>query len=180
MAGVLAGSAARVAAGVGVVACAAVIALAAGGSGVFGGLGSLLGRNGSSLEVAKAPAPPADIVAAPTASERAGALHRRGPATTPRKPSTRHPRSSAPRRPATKPAPGTGIPPATPPTTPLPTLPPPPPSPAPGTGQAVSALGESVKEIVDRAPPQTQPITKPVDDAVDTLMAACQGLPVCP
>jgi hypothetical protein len=168
---------------VGLVACAVVIALAAGGAGVIGGLGGLLGRDGSSLEVAKAPTPAADIVAAPIASTRLATARALAPTAAPRRRSTRTPPSAPQHRPSTTPAPGNSIPPAAPaPQAPAPQLPPTPapPAPAPGNGQAVSALGQAVKDLVAQAPPQAQPLTKPIADAVDTLVATCRGLPVCP
>src|SRR3954454_3087085 len=76
--GAIAGSAVRIAGGIGIVACAAVIALAAGGGNVFGGLGGLFGAGGSSLELARAGAPAADIVAAPTAAQQAALVRHSG------------------------------------------------------------------------------------------------------
>jgi hypothetical protein len=182
--GVLAGSAARVAGGIGIVICAAVIAFAAGGAGVFGGLGSLLGRSGASLQVAKHSTSAADIVAAPTAADRAAALRTfaRAPGLqggqSPRR-GSRAPSSPAPRSPSAGPTPA--IPPLSPAPNPPPTVPPPsPPAPPPGSGQVVTTLGEAVKQVTSQAPPETRPLTKPLNDAVDTLVQACRGLPACP
>ena len=164
------------------VACAAVIAFAAGSEGVFGGLGSLLGRDGASLEVAKTSVPDSDIVAAPTAAERAALRRRIAP--TPTERTKRNGSQPGQRRPATPPAPG--VPPTLqPPTNPVPVLPPPPttppaPQPQPQPSPVVTTVGETVKQVTSQAPPEAKPITKPIDDAVDTLVQTCASLPVCP
>jgi hypothetical protein len=171
--GALAGSAARIAGGIGIVACAAVVAFAVGGGGVFGGLGSLFGRNGRSLEVAKAASPRADIVAAPPAAEHAAAVPALAqPA--PRTPATDRRRRSGSARPprASNPAPA--------PPQPSPGRQPVLPTPAPGGGQTVGAGGETVKQVADQAPPPLQPAMQPVGGAVDTVVETCRGLPVCP
>jgi hypothetical protein len=171
--GALAGSAARIAGGIGIVACAAVVAFAVGGGGVFGGLGSLFGRNGQSLEVAKAVSPRADIVAAPTAAERTAAVPAlANPA--PRRPTSNRRRRSGSALPprASNPAPA--------PSRPLPGQPPVLPPPAPGGGQTVGAAGETVKQVADQAPPPLHPVMQPVGGAVDTVVQTCRGLPVCP
>lgn len=177
-------TATRIAGGIGIVACAAVIALAAGGGSVFGGLGGLFGARGSSLQVAKDDAPAADIVASPTAAEQVAALRARiAPTRTlvilrsHRRAATHRERSAprpvnpgAPLAPAPSPAPGP---------TPTP-VPQPAPAPSPGGGQVVTTVGNTVRQVTNALPPQTQPLTQPVNDAVDTLEQVCQGLPVCP
>jgi hypothetical protein len=180
----LAVSAARVAGGIAILGCVAVIAFAAGGPGVFGGLSSLLGRDGASLEIAKHAPSAADILAAPTAADRAAALlsltrppRRNGGSGSPRSRS-RAPSPPAPRSPSSRPTPA--IPPLAPAPNPSPSLPPPSPAPSPGSGQVVTTVGEAVKQVTSKAPPETQPLTKPLNDAVDTLVQACRGLPVCP
>jgi hypothetical protein len=152
-----------------------VIAFAAGGGGVFGGLGSLFGRNGASLQVAQAAAPDSDIVAAPTAAERRATL------TPVRAPARREPRRTPSRVPSrTPPAPVIGLPPSGPaPVNPAPTVPAPP-APAPPPAPVVTAVGQAVKDVTSQAPPDAQPITKPIDVAVDRLVQTCASLPVCP
>jgi hypothetical protein len=182
--GVLGGSAARIAGGIGIVTCAAVIALAAGGAGVFGGLGSLLGRSGTSLEIATHNTSAADIVAAPTAAERAVE-----PRTVTRSPAGNG-RPQSPRRgsqaPSTPPGPTTpgsstpAIPPVAPSPNPAPSLPPPGPAPSPGSGQVIATLGDALKQVTSQAPPEARPLTQPLNDAVDTLVQTCRGLPACP
>jgi hypothetical protein len=181
---VLAGSAARVAGGIAILGCVAAITFVAGGPGAFGGLGSLLGRDGASLEIAKHVPSGSDIVAAPTAVDRAAALRsltrpsrRDGGAGSPRS-GSRTPSSRAPRPPSGGVTPA--IPPLTPGPSPSPSLPPPAPAPSPGGGQVVTTLAEAVKQVTSRTPPETQPLTKPLNEAVDTLVQACRGLPVCP
>ena len=175
----------RLAAGAALVAAAAVIAFAAGGSSLFGGLGSLYGRGQTGLEVAKvvdgpAAAKDAAIVAAPSLAQRGAAVRdatrQRGPGSTRGHGRRDHGRSPAGPRtspPASQPAPppSSGAPPA-PPTGP--------PAPQPGGGQAVNTVAQAVKQVTSKAPPPAQPITKPVDDVVDTLVNACASLPVCP
>jgi hypothetical protein len=180
----LAGSAARVAGGIAILGCVAAIALAAAGPGVFGGLGSLFGQDGASLEIAKQAPSAADILAAPTAADRAAVVRavtrpprRDGGAGSPRS-GSRAPSSPAPRSRSSGPAPA--LPPLAPGPNPAPSLPPPSPAPSPGSGQVVATLGDAVKEVTSQAPPETQPLAKPLTDAVDTLVQACRGLPACP
>lgn len=183
MGDLLAASAGRVAGGIAILGCVGAIGLAAGGPGVFGGLGSLLGRDGASLEIAKHVPSAADILAAPTAADRAAALRsvtpppRRDGAEPPRSES-RSPSSPAPRAPSDNRTPA--IPPLAPGPSPSPPLPLPAPAPSPGGGQVATMLGEAVKHATSQAPPETQPLTKPLNDAVDTLVQACLGLPGCP
>jgi len=169
----------RIAGGIGIVACAAVIALAAGGGNVLGGLGGLFGTSGTSLEVAKAGAPSADIVASPTAAQRAALLRLNIRARQPLgAPHTRahRPNRSRPQQPPRQPvAPQ----PAPAPSRPIPSVPAPP-APAPGGGQVTSTVGQTVKQVTSTAPPPLQPITKQLDNAVDTLVTTCGSLPVCP
>jgi hypothetical protein len=180
--GALAGSAARIAGGIGLVACAAVIALAAGGTSVFGGIGSLFGKSGDSLQVANAGNARADIVAAPATPTPAARPAPIAVRTAP--PARRHvnnrkrdaPRAVRPKR--SSPAAGEPAPAAPP--APTPALPAPPPAPRPGGGQVASTIAETVKQVASQAPPQVSPITKQVDDVVDALVQTCQGLPACP
>jgi hypothetical protein len=180
----LAVSAARVAGGIAILGCVAAIALAVGGPGVFGGLGSLLGRDGASLEIAKHTPSAADIVAAPTAADRAAALRsltrprRRDAGSGSPRSRSRAPSSPAPRAPSSGPTPA--IPPLAPGPSPSPSPPPPPAAPSPGSGQVVATLGEAVKQVTSQAPPAAEPLTKPLNDAIDTLVQACRGLPACP
>jgi antitoxin (DNA-binding transcriptional repressor) of toxin-antitoxin stability system len=173
------GSAARVAGGIGLVACAAVIAFAAGGGGVFGGLGGLFGRDGQSLEVARSGSPAADIVAAPTAAVRRRASNRAV---------IGHRTEAAPRQQRRQ---GTGLQrsvpprlsPSVPPSGSPPVLPPgapPAPAPAPGGGQATGTAGGAVKQVTNQAPPPLQPLTQPAADAVDMIVKTCQAAPLCP
>lgn len=160
------------------VACAAVVAFAIGGGGVFGGLGGLFGGAGRSLQVAKASSPAADIVAGPPAVRRAAVIPTRphGGALGHQVPQ----RGSAPAHqgPALTPAPAPPPVPSAPPPVQVP--PPGPPVPSPGGGQAIGAVGNGVTQVTAQAPPQAQPIVQPVNDVVDTLVQTCQGLPACP
>lgn len=167
------------------VACAAVVALAAGGSGVFGGLSGIFGGDGESLQVATTDRADRGIVAAPTAAERAGVMRAlRGRSlerldeerrdATPR--SRRSPEDGSP--PAlTVPPQGGAVPP---PTGDSPTPPAPPSAPAPGGGQVVTLVGETVNEVTARLPAETQPLIQPVTTAVTTLVETCRSLPICP
>jgi hypothetical protein len=164
------------------VVCAAVIALAAGGAGVFGGLGSIFGSSGPSLQVAKAGPPAADIVAAPTAATRL-ASRPSELGSTPRNrrnPGGRRP-SASPRTPTQAP-PAAGVPPTTGPVNPAPGIPSPPapPAPAPAPAPVVTTVGGAIKQLTGNAPPEAKPLTKPIDDAVDVLVQTCTALPVCP
>jgi hypothetical protein len=173
----VAGSAARIAGGIGIVACAAVIAFAAGGGNVFGGLGSLFGGQGHSLQVAKAAAPASDIVAEPAGTvaprHAAGVVVRRQVGGAPRKPPRLRARGREPQRPpqSSTPAPH--------PAQPVPPLPPVP-APSPGGGQVVHTVAETVKQVASQLPPQVQPLTQTIDQAVDKVEQACHGLPACP
>jgi hypothetical protein len=175
--GVLAGTVGRVAAGLGIVGCAAVIAFSAGGGGLFGGLGGLFGSSGEqSLQVAKADSRAADILAAPIAGERATRAATGGSVVrNPTPPGSRgqpRQRGGHARPSPSPPRPASGL-------VPVP-VPAPSPAPAPGGGQMVSTVGSTVTQIVAQAPPQAQPLTQPVDNAVDALAQTCVGLPVCP
>ncbi len=176
----MAGSAARVAAGIGIVACAAVIAFAAGGSGVFGGLGSLFGSRGESLQVAETGAGAADIVAAPSAAERKAASAPQRTTSGGRNPVQPRRHASRPAPPTTgAPAPVSSPSPTPSPLNPAPSLPAPP-APTPAPSPVVRTVGETVKQLTAQAPPQAQPVTKPIDDAVDRIVQTCATLPVCP
>jgi hypothetical protein len=172
---------ARVAGGIGLVACAAVMALAVGGGQVFGGLGSLFGRAAEPpLQVADATSPDAGIVAAPpVVATRVAASHRPRRATR-RLVSIR--RAPVPHR--TKPIRRAPVPPSTPghesPAPPQPPAPPQAPAPAPGKGQLVSTVAGTVDQVVSQAPPQARPVTAPVEDVIQQLVQACNGLPGCP
>jgi hypothetical protein len=182
--GAFAESAARVAGGIGIVACAAVVALAAGGGTLFGGLGGLFGAGGSSLQVARDAAPQSDLVAAPTAAERSALARHRTIAFERRAAHRRQTvrghgrtRSKPPRKAPGAPPPAGGNPaPA-----PVPSLPPPPqPAPSPGGGQVATTVAQTVQQIASQAPPAVQPITDPIADAVGTLVQTCVTLPACP
>jgi hypothetical protein len=166
------------------VACAAIVALAVGGGTVFGGLGGLFGRSGTSLQVAeRGSTTAADIVAAPNAADRAALARRLAGDNAPagkhtprshgrsRKPTGGQPPSRAPSQ---QPSPVGQVP------GPPPQLPPTTPTPSPGGGQVVTTVGGTVKQVTDQAPPPLQPVTKPLNDAVDNVLKTCQGLPVCP
>jgi hypothetical protein len=178
----MAGSAARIAGGIGIVACAAVVALAAGGGTVFGGLGGLFGSSAPALQVARGEtSAAADIVAAPNAADRAAARRRAALNELSRRTETRSrphtrrvgtppPRSTQPVALSPSPSPVPAPPSPAPPT----------PVPSPGGGQVIMTVSETVKQVTNQAPPQLQPIAQPINDTVDTLVQTCQGLPICP